>query len=884
MIYKEDAMKKMIFLVFLGMLASGQAAAVKQLAVVRYSQEEELGRILSQFQLDVIKMKPGYGVECLADDSEFSSLRKQGFTVDVLIHDVIAYNRKIKANYKSDNFGPYYSYAEAVAEMNGLHAQYPSLVSVPESLGAGWEGRAVWAFKVSNSPVADNGKPGALYTGVHHAREPITVTLNLGFARYLCQNYSTDQGIKTLVDNRKIWFIPVVNPDGYVYNQTYPDSMWRKNRRNNGDGTYGVDLNRNYPFMWGYDNSGSSPVPSDETYRGPFAGSEPEVQAVMALMIREGYFKMALNYHSYSNLWIYPWGYINENTVDSFVYRDLAEEVTYYNGYSYGTGQETVGYVSNGDSDDWMYGEELEKPRCFAFTPEVGEWFWQADTGTIVQQFNENLMPNILTAQAAGAYPAPTGKTAVSGGDGDTLAEPGELLDLSIEVKNRAMDAEAYGVTGILGSNDPYIEIKSAMGSFGDIYPRLSKYCTIPFVIDIDTACPANHMADFKINLQDNESTLYPGQLSLNLAGRVDTIFADSMENGAGTWTHTGSGDLWHITTHSSHSPTHSWYCGNEGSWTYNDDMDCRLVSGPITAKIFNKLTFWHRYGLETDWDYGYVEVSTDNGATWTQAGPRFNGASGWNQHTVDLSAYSDTIRIGFRLNSDSYVIDEGWYLDDIAVTGDTTSNRPPEKPLAVSPVGGTMVTDSLPYLTISNASDPNGDDLTYGFNIYSDSMLTVIYAQGKNVASGSGNTSWQLSTSLLPGHYWWRAYADDGKERGLFSDKAWFIYDPDGVQGDPSHLLLPEKSLMGRPFPNPSQGGTVIKYQLSRSGMVDLRIYNISGQLVRTLAAGIKPASYHSVSWDGRDDQGRNAGSGIYFCRLQAPGINVTQRLTVIR
>ena len=247
---------------------------------------------------------------------------------------------------------PTYSYAEAVAEMNNLHAQYPSLVSVPESLGAGWEHRPVWAFKVSSSPTSDNGKPGVLYTGVHHAREPIGVTITLGFARYLCQNYSTDPGIKALVDNRQIWFVPIVNPDGYVYNQTYTDSLWRKNRRNNGDGTYGVDLNRNYPYIWGYDNIGSSSTPLSETYRGPSAGSEPEVQAVMALMMREGYFKTALNYHSYSNLWIYPWGYVNENTVDSIVYRDLAEEITGYNGYSYGTGMETVGYVSNGDSDD----------------------------------------------------------------------------------------------------------------------------------------------------------------------------------------------------------------------------------------------------------------------------------------------------------------------------------------------------------------------------------------------------------------------------------------------------------------------------------------------------------------------------------------------------
>ena len=85
---------------------------------------------------------------------------------------------------------------------------------------------------------------------------------------HLLENYSTDPDIQLLVDNTEMYFVPVVNPDGYEYNhQTDPNGggMWRKNRRNNGDGTFGVDPNRNYGYMWGYDNSGSSPYTSEET-------------------------------------------------------------------------------------------------------------------------------------------------------------------------------------------------------------------------------------------------------------------------------------------------------------------------------------------------------------------------------------------------------------------------------------------------------------------------------------------------------------------------------------------------------------------------------------------------------------------------------------------
>jgi len=96
---------------------------------------------------------------------------------------------------------------------------------------------------------------------------------------YLLENYSSDPSIKNIVDNTEMYFIPVVNPDGYIYNQTTNPNgggLWRKNRRNNGDNTYGVDLNRNYSYNWGYDNTGSSGNTNSDTYRGPSPFSEPE--------------------------------------------------------------------------------------------------------------------------------------------------------------------------------------------------------------------------------------------------------------------------------------------------------------------------------------------------------------------------------------------------------------------------------------------------------------------------------------------------------------------------------------------------------------------------------------------------------------------------------
>lgn len=84
--------------------------------------------------------------------------------------------------------------------------------------------------------------------------------------------------------------------------------MWRKNRRDNLDGTFGIDLNRNYGYNWGFDDDGSSPFTGDETYRGTVPFSEPETQ-IMRDFVNSRSFRIALNYHTFGNLLIYPWGY-----------------------------------------------------------------------------------------------------------------------------------------------------------------------------------------------------------------------------------------------------------------------------------------------------------------------------------------------------------------------------------------------------------------------------------------------------------------------------------------------------------------------------------------------------------------------------------------------
>ncbi|MHC4586323.1 MAG: M14 family zinc carboxypeptidase, partial [Planctomycetota bacterium] len=180
----------------------------------------------------------------------------------------------------------------------------------------------------------------------------------LYIAQYLANNYNSDAEVKHLVDNCEIWIVPVVNPDGYEFSRT-TNRLWRSNRRDNGDGTFGVNLNRNYDYMWG--GAGSSGNTSNTNYRGPSAFSEPESQAVRDL-VRTYDFRILMSYHSFWQSIYYPWGYTWEPPPDGPMFRDMTSsmiELIYYTSGATYTNllDEPDAYLVSGDTGDWSYGE-----------------------------------------------------------------------------------------------------------------------------------------------------------------------------------------------------------------------------------------------------------------------------------------------------------------------------------------------------------------------------------------------------------------------------------------------------------------------------------------------------------------------------------------------
>ncbi len=334
------------------------------------------------------------------------------------------------------NFGPYYTYAEATQELDRLHSLYPDIVSEKWSIGQSIEGRELWVVRISAS---QDSQPTLFINSAIHAREPGGVSTVFGFIHYLMRRYGVDPKITWLLNHREFYYEPVVNPDGYVYNET-GDGYWRKNKRdNNNNGRFdeyydGVDLNRNFGYMWGYDNYGSSPEPSSQTYRGtgPFSEPETDYMRIFADSIKP---TIVVNYHTYSNLVIYPWGYEDIPTPDENLFVAMAQIMSRRNGYTYGRPAQLL-YPVNGEANDWFYGDTIQKPKAFSFVIEVGEAFWQPDTNTILEQINENIPLNMFVLEAVGPY-IEIASAAVANQDGAFEVHPGDTIMIyGMELKN----------------------------------------------------------------------------------------------------------------------------------------------------------------------------------------------------------------------------------------------------------------------------------------------------------------------------------------------------------------------------------------------------------------------------------------------------------------
>lgn len=574
-------------------------------------------------------------------------------------------------NFNQGSMGGFLTYQEILNELDTMNVLYPNIISVRQPIDTFYthNNNQIYYVKISDNPNVNEAEPKILYISLVHAREPMGMQQMIFFMWYILENYSINPEIQYLVDNIELYFVPCVNPDGYEYNrQNNPagGGMWRKNRRNNSDGSFGVDLNRNFGYMWGFDDIGSSPIPHMETYRGLSPFSEPETQAIKHLCetIQPLFI---LDYHTFSDILLYPWGYINQETPDSIIYNNYSKYLTVENFFPYGLPFGLIGYNANGNSMDWYYGEQITKNKIISWIPELGsidDGFWP-QTSNIEYLAKQCMGMNLQVARFALNYAT--------------------LQDITPQWITSLQNKFVYNLTriGVVDSQQftVYFEpLTNNIINYGlPKYYILQQFQSVidsiyflldPSIMEGDTIIFVIHMNNSQITLSDTITKIY---------GTPVSIFFSDCSNLTG-WT-----GNWFITTYSYYSSPASITDSPFGN--YQNNANYKIISPSINLSnaYAARLRFWCKWDIEKNYDYAQLSISNDNGQSWiplcgkyTKPGkvsqdymnPIYDGIQlQWVQEYIDLTNWlGQTVKFQFQIKSDGFVNADGFYFDDFNV------------------------------------------------------------------------------------------------------------------------------------------------------------------------------------------------------------------------
>jgi len=438
--------------------------------------------------------------------------------------------------------------------------------------------------------------------------------------------------------------------------------MWRKNRRNNGGGSWGVDLNRNYPYEWGYDNYGSSPDPNSTVYRGTGPASEPETTAMVAF-ISGRQFNTALTVHTYGNIWIAPWGYDSFYPTNWDDYVEVGTLATEFNGYSHGPGAILYG-AANGVTFDYDHGEH----GIMSWTPEIGnsgDGFWPAQS-RIVPLAEENLQAFQRTTLAAGPWIRVRELQTADAGDGDGDFEAGESVEITALLRNSGrLNSSLIDLT--LTSTNPHVTITQASATAGPINAFSDGANLLPLALTISPGTAAGTFVDFEVQVTiDGWTQVLDGEI---VVGSVITVAAYDFEasgdqgwqvgnpNDASTgeWTRVDPRGT-DAQPEDDHTPTGTrcWVTGqgSPGGSLGENDVDggrTTLISPTwdLSTGISPRIRYWRWYsndkGASPNADILEIDLSNNGGSSWVNAetigpsGAESNG--GWYEGELDVAS-----------------------------------------------------------------------------------------------------------------------------------------------------------------------------------------------------------------------------------------------------
>ena len=702
---------------------------------------------VKQFALDNLELDhfsyEGNAMVVVLNTEEMNRLRRSNYPFEVLVDDVVAHTIEVNSHYVPDqsstsanvafqsscqqvtsiiqtpaSFGTggslrlgagsgpgYFTYAEMLTKMQALVAAYPTLAKLT-SIGNSTNSNPLYCIKISDNVATDENEPEVLYIGLQHAREAISGTSLIFFMQYLLENYATDARVKALVDNRELYIIPCMNPDGYIYNYTSPNptsggGLWRKNRRNTGGGAgnIGVDLNRNYDSDWGNCTGASSScgsnVKTDETYYGPSAFSEPETQALRDFT-ETRHFVSALDQHSYGPYYALPYGRPSlhpvMNHIDSSWYVAVPALMGLYNGHRAGNNSETVNYEVAGGNKDWMLLSDIgvgTKGKVYGLTSEAGGGDFWAPTSQIIELCKGLCFQNLQLAYNAGDY--------FDIQDLKDISLPASATGkLSFKLLRVGLAADPVTVSIVPLENIQSVggSVTTTLTNFYDTYTDSISY-TLP------SGMTAGQRIKFAWKVVSGGVTTYD---TITKFYNPVVLLNDDMEGTFSTnWTSVSDvADKWAYTTLSAFGGTHSMTESPAGDYTTSTTRTVTYKSSfVLTDATAAYVTFWSRHHTENMRDKLQVQISL-NSSTWvpvcgnntvsennTVNDGAMNGQPGltgirnnWTKEVFDISAYKSNPNVYLRFqftsdgDADGYAFekDDGFYIDNLKVIKSTTT------------------------------------------------------------------------------------------------------------------------------------------------------------------------------------------------------------------
>ncbi len=642
--------------------------------------------------LDHIGGKRGVYIDLICTNDQTTNLLSKGLKLDILIPDLTSYYKERNRPATSRNFPlgsmqGNYTWDELNNRFDELLNLYSNIISERLVIGQSVEGRDIWAFKISDNPNIDEDEPEVLFTSLIHAREPLSMMNLFYFVQKLAEGYNSDEELTYLVNNREMWFVPVVNPDGYVFNEQiepFGGGMHRKNRKdtNCGNGTMrGIDLNRNFAYGWGANNTGSSSDPCSDIYRGESAFSEPEAQAVRNFIL-EHEFKNVLHYHSFWNVYIHAFGdgsYPEEP--DLTTHREIGHEMAKHNGFFVGTGLDAIGYTVNGDAVDWTYGEQ----GLISYVPEVGSYsqgFWPSED-EVEQLCIDQFHPNKIFSFVAGSDIIVHSYEISEG-----FLLPGAEADIEILIQNRGLTNSAGDIEISFMPLNNWISFEIEPYIMSEIDARESDDLTLTISIS-ENATPGTS-SGIIINLNSENSFARNDTIELFI-GEPQIISIDNFENGLDDWEVNGdwglSNDVANGLYALSDSPEGDYQEGQETIAEYIREVDFQFISNPI-------IKFNAKWDIEPSYDFvrfqalisdsGWVSLSgqyTEIGSGQTSQAFGEHGYDGlqedWVEEVIYLNHLEGLQILGFRFiqTSDNFVEGDGFSLDNFQVLGYPTGS-----------------------------------------------------------------------------------------------------------------------------------------------------------------------------------------------------------------